>query len=261
MDSPRVLIVDDEPNIRLVLKRALSREGCDVDTAENGAEALKKLSEITFDLILLDLFMEPVGGLQVLEAARELDPEIVVIILTAHGSVESAVEALRLGAFDYLFKPSTPEAIRKCVQEGLHQRQQGLQRRHLLAQIDVLRQLLDDLDVDVGLGTSPKVETRFITSAKLLLDRNHRIATWDDKLLDLTTTEFALLVCLVDASPTPMTPRQLVSQAMGYDVEDSEARDIVKWHIHKLRKKIEPDMKKPRFIVTVRYEGYLWRGE
>lgn len=260
MNPPQVLIIDDEQNIRFILERTLKREGYLLDTAEQGAEAIEKLRKGSYDLVLLDLYMEPVGGLQVLEAIRELGTNIVVIILTAHSSVESAVEALRLGAFDYLFKPSTPEVIRQRVRDGLLHRQKELQRQRLLSQIDSLHQMLDELEVKTEVQAIAQVDERFVRSGNLMIDRHHRVATWEDNLLDLTTAEFDILMCLVEASPEPLTSRQLVNQAMGYDTEDFEASNIVKWHIHQLRSKIEPDRKNPQYIITVRYKGYMWRG-
>ena len=128
MDTPHILIVDDEANIRFILERTLSHEGYVLDSAENGQEAIKKLGNSAYDLVLLDLNMKPVGGIQVLNAIRDRDSEISVIILTAHSTIDSAVEALRLGAFDYLYKPATAEAIRQRVREGIQHRQQNLRR-------------------------------------------------------------------------------------------------------------------------------------
>lgn len=260
MQLPKILIVDDEPNVRFILERALKHEGYALEVAANGSEAIQKLksAEKRYDLLVLDLQMEPIDGLQVLQIARERDPDIVVIILTAHGSMESAVEALRLGAFDYLLKPATPEAIRQRVQEGMQQRRHALQRKNLLNQIDTLRQTLNSLDASQDLVTPPVLSTRFVNSGDLVIDRHHRQVTIADKLLDLTTTEFDLLLCLVVASPKPLSPRQLVNRGLGYDCEDQEARDIIKWHIHHLRRKIEPDPAQPRHIKTVRHQGYLW---
>jgi DNA-binding response OmpR family regulator len=257
---PRILIVDDEPNIRFVLERALQYEGYFLETAANGAEAIQKLNNapLPYDLLLLDLRMEPINGLQVLQAAKEQDPDVVAIILTAHGSLESAVETLRLGAFDYLFKPTTPETIRQRVHEAIQQRQQILQRQRLLQQIESLRQTLNELDSGSNSLPPPTVKTRFLHSGALIIDRHHRQATLADTLLDLTTAEFDLLVCLVTAAPKPLSPRELVNRALGYDSEDAEARDIIKWHIHHLRRKIEPNPAHPRHIKTVRHQGYLW---
>ena len=261
MNPPHILIVDDEANIRFVLERSLKHEGYILETATHGAEALQKLSKHSYDLILLDLRMEPVGGLQVLNTAREQDPNLIVIILTAHSSVESAVEALRLGAFDYLFKPATPDIIRQRVREGLHHRRQALRRHYLLTQIESLRQALDDLDANNEMIPPPDTNYRFLRSGKLVIDRHHRIATLDNTLLDLTTTEFDLLLCLATSASKPLSPRELVNCALGYDTEDVEARDIIKWHIHHLRRKIEPDPTHPRYIKNVRHKGYLWSSE
>jgi len=258
MSEPKILIVDDESNIRFVLKHALKYEGYLLDCAANGAEAIQKLNHASpYDLLLLDLKMEPIDGLQVLQAARQHDPDLVVIILTAHGSLESAVEALRLGAFDYLFKPATPEAIRRRVYEGVQQRRQALQRRQLLHQINTLRQALNTLNDDDALALLTP-NTRFIRSNNLVIDRHHRQASLGDTPLDLTTAEFDILLCLVSASPAPLSSRALVNRALGYDCEDTEAREIIKWHIHHLRRKIEPDLTHPHYIKTIRSQGYLW---
>jgi len=239
--NPHILITDDEVNIRFILERALRHEGYTLDSAANGAEALQKLANAAqpYDLLILDLQMQPVDGMQVLQAAKEQDPDIVVIILTAHGSMESAVDALRLGAFDYLFKPATPEAIRRRVGEGLQKRKQALHRRRLLKQIDALRQTLDNLDGADNLLAQPSVEARFIRSGSLTIDRRHRQVTIADHLIERTTAEFDILCTLVAATPNPLSPRDLLNRALGYDADDQEARDIIKWHIHHLRRKIE----------------------
>ncbi len=260
MTPPQILIVDDEPNIRFTLKRALRHENYHIDTAANGAEALRKLAEapLPYDLLLLDLNMEPVDGIQVLQAVRAQDPDIIVIILTAYASIESAVSALRLGAFDYLIKPTGPTAIRQCVSEGLQQRRKAIQRRQLLTQIETLRQTLNALETPPDLPASPAVDARFIRSGNLIIDRHRRQAALDDRPLDLTTTEFDLLLCLVDAAPNPLSPRNLVNCVLGYDCDEREARETIKWHIHRLRRKIEPNPARPCYIKTVRHKGYLW---
>ncbi len=260
MSLPHILIVDDEENVRFVLENTLKHEGYIVSTAIHGADALKKLTETTYDLLLLDLHMEPVDGLEVLQVARKQDPDLAVIILTAYSSVDSAVKALRLGAFDYLFKPATPDTIRQRVRAGLQHRRQTLQQHRLVSQVETLRQTLDNLTDDDEFLPPPAPEHRFIRSDKLVIDCHHRLITLDDKLLDLTTTEFDLLVCLVKAAPQPLSPRQLVNCAMGYDIEDVDARDIIKWHIHHLRRKIESE-NNLRYIKTVRHKGYMWSGD
>ena len=261
MNPPRILIIDDEASIRFVLQHTLHHEGYRLDTVGDGAEALRKLSETSYDLLLLDLHMEPIDGMAVFQAAREQDSDIVVIILTAYSSVESAVEALRLGAFDYLFKPITPDTIRQRVREGLHHRRRVLWRRQMLSQIEDLRLALNEFDAESELVEPPATHQRFIRSGELVIDCHHRLATMGDRLLDLTTAEFDLLLCLVKAAPEPLSSRELVNCALGYDSEETEARDIVKWHIHHLRRKIEKDPTRPHYVKTVRHRGYLWGGE
>lgn len=259
--TTQILIVDDEPNVRFILERCLSQDQYTIDMTAEGATAMKMLVEKPYDLLLLDLHMEPVGGLEVLHFARKQDPDLVAIILTAYSSIESAVEALRLGAFDYLFKPAKPDTIRQRVQEGMQHRQQALQFRQVMSQIENLRHTLDELAPRIEANTSQGYSQRFVQSGKLVIDRQHRLAALDGQLLDLTTTEFDLLLCIVEAAPEPLSPRQLISCALGYDSDELEARDIAKWHIHQIRRKIEPNPPHPRYIKTVRHKGYMWSGE
>jgi CheY-like chemotaxis protein len=113
-DRP-ILIVDDEKNIRLTLSRSLEVLGVETDSAEDGKQALVKLKEKEFGLILLDLRMPGVDGMEVLRQVRESRPDIRIIILTAYGTIELAVEAMKLGAVDFIQKPFVPEQLRERV--------------------------------------------------------------------------------------------------------------------------------------------------
>ncbi len=115
MKEKSVLIVDDEKNIRLTLSQALEALEVETDTAANGEEALAKLKEKEFGLILLDLKMPGMDGMEVLRRVREIRPDIRVIIITAYGTIESAVEAMKLGAVDFIQKPFSPDEIRGLV--------------------------------------------------------------------------------------------------------------------------------------------------
>ncbi|MEM7032243.1 MAG: winged helix-turn-helix domain-containing protein, partial [Chloroflexota bacterium] len=95
------------------------------------------------------------------------------------------------------------------------------------------------------------------SSGPLTLNIAQRTASISNQTLELTTTEFDLLACLVKASPKPITAQKLVEQALGYGCENIEAREIIKWHIHHLRRKVEPE-RKPHYIKTVRHKGYMW---
>jgi DNA-binding NtrC family response regulator len=118
-DKKLVLIVDDEKNIRLTLTGALEAMELGTDTAVNGEEALAKLDTKPFGLILLDLRMPGMDGMEVLRRVRQARPDIKIIIITAYGTIESAVEAMKLGAVDFIQKPFAPEEIRALVKKVL----------------------------------------------------------------------------------------------------------------------------------------------
>jgi DNA-binding response OmpR family regulator len=119
MKARRVLIVDDEKNIRFTLPLALEPLEVETDTASDGEEALTKLREKEFDLILLDLKMPGIDGIEVLRRVRKIRPDIPVIMITAYGTIENSVEAMKIGALDFISKPFTPERIRDLVSRVL----------------------------------------------------------------------------------------------------------------------------------------------
>ncbi|MBN1932074.1 MAG: response regulator [Desulfobacterales bacterium] len=119
MQKKSILVVDDEKNIRLTLSRCLEPLGLVVETAINGEEALQKLEENEFGLLLLDLKMPGMDGMEVLHQVRQKWPQIIVIIITAHGTIDSAVEAMKLGAVDFIQKPFSPKEIREIVTQAL----------------------------------------------------------------------------------------------------------------------------------------------
>jgi DNA-binding NtrC family response regulator len=119
-ENPHILIVDDEPNLRLVFRTVLESADYTLSTADDGETALKWLQSHAAELVLLDLQMPRVGGLKVLETLREAGNDVPVVIITAYGSVPNAVEAMKLGAIDFLAKPLAPDTLRKVVADVLH---------------------------------------------------------------------------------------------------------------------------------------------
>lgn len=111
-DSPHLLVVDDEASMREVLEILFSAEGYIVDVAADGAEALEKLRHRAYDLILTDMRMPEVDGLELLERIRNLHTETLVIMMTAYSTTAQAVEAMKLGAYDYIVKPFNTDDIR-----------------------------------------------------------------------------------------------------------------------------------------------------
>jgi DNA-binding NtrC family response regulator len=122
MTRRSILVVDDEKNIRLMLSQSLASDSMTVETAVNAEEALQKLAESNYDLMLLDLRMPGMDGMQMLERVRAEKPDLPVILLTAHGTVETAVKAMRGGAVNFLQKPFSPREIREAVEKALQGR-------------------------------------------------------------------------------------------------------------------------------------------
>ncbi len=121
-ERKQILVVDDEPNLRRVLSAQLVRDGYDVHTAEDGQQALELLGEHHIDLVITDLRMPRLDGMQLLRKALELDEGLPVVMITAHGTVDNAVEALKTGAFDYITKPFDQAEVRTIVKKALKTR-------------------------------------------------------------------------------------------------------------------------------------------
>src|SRR3989442_2309178 len=133
--SARVLVIDDEPIIRDVLHDILSREGYVIDSVPDAESGLKALDSGERDLIILDLMLPGIGGFETLKEIKRRDPDSVVVMITAYGSVETAVQAMRMGAHDYLTKPFKNEDVLRTLSTGLR-------HRHVLAENRTLRRAL-----------------------------------------------------------------------------------------------------------------------
>lgn len=131
-----VLVIDDEEVMRDSCQQALTRQGHSVETSENGRAGLKKIGKKVFDLVILDLKMPGIPGLEVLKRIKETSPETIVLIITGHATVASAVEAMKLGAYDFLPKPFTPEEMNSILKRAL-------EKKKLLAENAALREQLD----------------------------------------------------------------------------------------------------------------------
>src|SRR6516165_7855135 len=122
-ERKQVLIVDDEPNLRKILSAQLSRDGYDVLAAEDGEKGLQQLREHHIDLVITDLKMPKVDGMTLLKQALGEDPELPIVMMTAHGTIDTAVEALKHGAFDFVTKPFDKDEVRQIVAKALRTRE------------------------------------------------------------------------------------------------------------------------------------------
>lgn len=232
------LVVDDEKGVRFFLEETLRRDGHEVETAASGEEALDCLRDTHYDLVMLDLRLGGrTDGLRVLEAIRWRWPETIVIILTAHGSLESAMSAIREGVDGYLLKPVEPIEVRRAVQDAL-------ERRRVLSR-----------------AARAEKESQILEAGPFRIDQEKHLATMDGKTLDLTPQEWALLVHLIENRQKVLCPEDLVRVVRDYEPDDLyEARQIIKWYVHRLRRKVEPNPSKPRYILNVRGVGYTFGG-
>mgnify|MGYP001215854543 CR=1 FL=1 len=134
MDNAKILIVDDELIMRESLAAWIERDGYDVQTAESGEEALEKVKEIGFDVVFLDIKMEGISGLEVLRRIKEDDPDLDVVMITAYGSISTAIEAMKNGAYDYLLKPFEPDELGMLIEKIMHHRMQSQENLFLRQQ-------------------------------------------------------------------------------------------------------------------------------
>ncbi|HZY42690.1 MAG TPA: response regulator transcription factor [Anaerolineae bacterium] len=252
---PHILVVDDERAMRESLQEILEQEGFQVSQADGGETALALLKQTPVDLMLLDLKMKGMDGLQVTEAAKQFTPDTVIVMLTAHGTLESAIAAMRRGAFDYLLKPAAVGDIIASVQRGLSHRAQMLRQRDL---VGLMQRAIVELQQPLGAAAPQSSVERHLKLRSINLDLQRHVAVANDQLLDLTLTEFKMLAYLMEHPDQVISPRELVAAVQGYDADEHEARAIVRVHIRRLRQKIEPDPDQPIFVLNVRGVGYLF---
>lgn len=262
MLSGNVLIIDDEPGLRHTLTRLIQMAGCQVTAVSDGKEALTLLEKPAFDLVYLDIHLPGISGLDILRAIRKKSAQLPVILLTGHATLQSALEAIRLGATDYLLKPIDPEILvartRVILQEQMLERRQ----RELEQQIAALQAELQALKKTEEYAAAlpppvPNPEARFLKRGPLILDLQTRRSTMGAQVLTIPPTAFEYLVILARHAPDVVDYETLVAEAQGYNnTSRYEAQEMTKWHIHTLRQALEPKPADPQYILNVRGIGY-----
>jgi DNA-binding response OmpR family regulator len=262
-----ILVVDDEPAVCISLEGVLSREGYRCYSATDGQAALEILGDRGVDLMLVDLRMPAMSGLELMHIVHEKWPSTVIIVLTGYGTLDSAVTALRDGAHDYLLKPSTPEDIKASVNKGLSKRRQAARRQQLLGRIEAsVRELTASSE-----GTAKPVpreseatrrsQESVLEANGLVVDlRQHRV-THRGQEISLTPIEYSTLVALVRARGRVQSYATIVQQTHGFECSEQEARTLIKTHISHLRQKVTDHTHKPCPIANVRGVGYMWSDE
>ena len=233
----RVLIVDDEEVARVSLAEILRLEGYAIRSVSNGQAAVEILRSETFDVMVLDMKMPGMSGIDVMRALVDTLPDLKIIVLTAHGSMETAIQALRFRVHDYLLKPILPEQIIESIEAAL-----------------VLKRSASDHNG----GPALKSQMRsFTLPGGTVLDFSRRTVTWKEGLLNLTPTETRLLMVLVESSGELVTHSQLVLLCQGYRVDNEEAAKILRPVVSRLRQKLTAIPRWDEWIKNVRGAGYV----
>jgi DNA-binding response OmpR family regulator len=236
-DAVRTLIVDDDEKIRFVLTETLQGMGHSVTAASSGEDALDCLRNTHFDMAILDLRLGGrVDGLRVLEAIKWRWPNTVTIILTGHGSLDSAMAAIREGIDAYMLKPVRVQEIRETVQEALERKRKVAQAR------------------------PEEQPSNLLVRGSFTVDTVGRRAALNGEPLELTAAEFELLVHMMRNAHRVIPPQELVQVVRQYDCDHlQEARDIIKWYVYRVRRKVEQNPHRPRHILNVRGVGYTFK--
>jgi len=229
MAGKRVLVVDDDINTVELVKLYLNRDGYKVITANEGNEALRTARDSHPDLIVLDLMLPGIDGLEICRTLRS-ESDVPIIMLTAKTTEEDRLTGLQLGADDYVTKPFSP--------------------RELAARVRAVLRRLPEESVDRG--------PTEVHHDKLIVNFLKHEVSVGGKLISLTPIEFKLLGVLVKEPGRVFSRSQLIEKAIGYDFEGFDRTIDV--HILNLRRKLEPDMDHPKYVKTVYGAGYKFGG-
>ncbi|HET9531038.1 MAG TPA: response regulator transcription factor [Blastocatellia bacterium] len=221
--KPVILVVDDEPQILRVMRASLPARGYEVRTTPGGEEALDEIRKESLDLIILDLVMPKMSGLEVCRRIREFS-SVPIIVLSAKGSEADKITALDLGADDYVTKPFSLDELLARVRAVLR-------RSHATEANEAVLKVGD-----------------------LVIDVDERRVTVAGTEVRLTPKEFDVLKYLVRSSGKVVTHRALLQAVWGS--ESSEQTEYLRVFINQLRRKIEPDPQHPRYILTEPWVGY-----
>lgn len=235
-----ILIVDDEPVARQSLGDILQLEGYAVTAVASGEAAVEHLRNYSVDLMIVDLKMPGMSGLDLVQVASQLAPDAQIILLTAYGSMESAVEALRQRVHDYLLKPASPNQIIASVKRGLERHAARLAEQ-----------------VEAQAVSSPL----FKTADGIEIDLMRRTISGNGRTENLTPAEGHLLKVFIENPGKVFSHRELVLLVQGYDVSQREAQEILRPLVSRLRHKLEIFPGLYERIISVRGTGYVFEFE
>ena len=239
-----ILVVDDEPVARQSMTDILRLEGFSVNSVPNGQAAIEYVRTHPVELMIVDLRMPGMDGLEVVQVVNQISPETEVVLLTAFATTESAIQALRLRIHDYLLKPASPAQVIASVKKGLSRRDARLKARGGNA----------SMEVDEG-------NAEFTLKDGTYIDLSRRLIRKKDNVTHLTPAEGRLLRVLIENPGRVYSHRELVLLVQGYDTSQREAPEILRPLVSRLRHKLESFPSLSDRIVSVRGTGYLYEGD
>jgi DNA-binding response OmpR family regulator len=245
MMKSNILIVDDEPVTRKSLTDILRLEGYNVTSAPNGQAALEYVRTHQVDLMVVDLRMPGMDGLEVVQVVNQLAPDTEVVLLTAYASTETAIQALRLRIHDYLQKPAPPAQIVSSVKKGLDRRAARMQAKGGVLDSSDAMEALDSVILDDGTE----------------VDLSRRQIKREEIIVNLTPAEGRLLRVLLANEGKVFAHRELVLLVQGYDTSQREAPEILRPLVSRLRHKLDVFPALSDQIVSVRGTGYVYEDK
>lgn len=253
-----ILVVDDEASLRYFLTEELEGAGYQVYPAADGQEALAVLEQKAIDLAIIDLQMPRLNGLELMAAVEKLDDPPELIMLTAHASLETSIEAMRRGSSDFLLKPYQIEELLESVKRALARRRRMLQQKlavRLLAEsLGLSKTAKQDSDETLQRGPDnslPSAAASRLTVHGLTLDLETLTVTKAGQPLALTPTELRLLVTLMKRPNYPYTFQELAELTHSQQGDLFQSRDLLKSHMGRLRQKLGQSPNGKPYIVNV----------
>jgi DNA-binding response OmpR family regulator len=254
VEAANILVVDDEGPNRYSVCKTLQRVGYNVLEAASGEEALEVMEHQNFDVVLTDIRMPPgLDGVELLRRIRAQAPDSIVILMTGFASLTTAVEALRLGAHDYLIKPSSSQDIRQSVSRGVERAHSLRRRRGLLESIRN-----EVFELAHAEPTTPSSNN--VLKAEYQNGDNGRYAEVNGNNADVTngtSMQLGPLTVYPGRYRGRVVPcSELVREVRGYAVDEAEAREVIRPHVSNLRRKLKSSGPNADLIVNVRGIGY-----
>jgi DNA-binding response OmpR family regulator len=240
-----ILIVDDEPVARQSLTDILKLEGYSVMSLPNGQAAVEHVRTHPVDLMIVDMRMPGMSGLEVVQVVNQVSPETEVILLTAYGSTDTAIQALRLRIHDYLLKPASPAQILQSVKKGLARRSTKLR---------IKSGSIDTIETDDTIQ-------EFVFKDGTIVDLSRRQIRYKNKTEHLTPAEGRLLQILMRNEGKVFSHRELVLLVQGYDTSQREAPEILRPLVSRLRHKLEQFPVLAERVSSVRGTGYIYEDD